>query len=142
MVAEDSLFRSIGRNRGSTKLPHMKDSPRRLTSLTNPPLFPKTQPADPQKTTSCSTLSKWETDHQNETTWAPHKILFGMDAKQIYQSLSSLVESCFCITQATSPGVLSLTHVYQIMHVTLHIPNFLWKYFSMTFLSIIYWILF
>ncbi len=56
-VAKESLFRSIGRNRGRTKIPHTKDPQHRLASLANPLSLPITQPA--AASVMVDTAKKW-----------------------------------------------------------------------------------
>ncbi len=79
-------------NKGSTRYYIQRNH--HIGSLTLPILhclLPTNQPADPLTITLRSALSEWEVDHQKQTTGVPHKILFGTDSNQIYQSLSSLV---------------------------------------------------
>ncbi len=72
MVAEDSLFRSIGRNGGSTTKQQRYHVQRSYHANSPPllilPLLLTTQLVDPWRIALRSALSEWEADHQQQTT--------------------------------------------------------------------------
>ncbi len=116
MVKEDSLFRSIDKNRGNTMKQWRYHIQRNhhvyLQSLPIPHYSLQLSQADPWKIALHNSLSEWEADYQCKTVLSvqdntvSHEILYGMDEKQNYLSLSSLVDCC-CFTQCASPGARS-----------------------------------
>ncbi len=108
-LAEDTLFRSIGRNGGSAS--KQQDTMHRGITV---------YPSSPcQSSIHCSlrssqhilgrlhcNLSEWEADHQRQMTWSLIRSFLGwMQDRSI--NLHLVQQSCFCFTRSTSSGALS-----------------------------------